>query len=85
MEEKMMNGYMKTQVENCFRIRAYGRTELAVAYCPELTPGSAYRKLRQWIARSPGLSDRLRRLGDGRARTWTPAEVREIVGALGEP
>lgn len=68
-----------------FKIRAYGRTELAMTYCPELTPDSAYRKLRQWISRSPGLADRLRLLGDGKARTWTPAEVREIVGALGEP
>lgn len=66
---KLMNGIMKTQKENGIRIRAYGRTELVTAYCPELTPCSAYRKLRQWIARSPGLSDRLRRLGDGRART----------------
>lgn len=80
---------MKTQEtqreNNGFKLRAYGRTELALAYCPELTPGSAYRKLRQWITRSPGLTERLLRISDGRARTWTPAEVREIVEALGEP
>lgn len=41
----------QTQIE--FRIRAYGRTELAQLYCPTLTPGAAYRKLRQWITLSP--------------------------------
>lgn len=73
----------QTQIE--FRIRAYGRTELAQLYCPTLTPGAAYRKLRQWIALSPGLIARLETLGSGKSRTWTPAEVKEIVEALGEP
>lgn len=69
-----------------FKVRAYGRTELAQEYCPTLTPSAAYRKLRQWISRSPGLAERLRLLGcNGRSRTWTPAEVKEIVEALGEP
>lgn len=72
-----------TQIE--FRIRAYGRTELAQLYCPTLTHGAAYRKLRQWIALSPGLTARLETLGSGKSRTWTPAEVKEIVEALGEP
>lgn len=73
----------QTQIE--FRIRAYGRTELAQLYCPTLTPSAAYRKLRQWIALSPGLTARLETLGSGKSRTWTPAEVKEIVEALGEP
>lgn len=85
MKTEAMRNFTGTQTGQEFRIRAYGRTELAMVYCPELTPCSAYRKLRQWINRSPGLADRLRRLGDGQARTWTPAEVREIVDALGEP
>ena len=69
-----------------FIIRAYGRTELAQAYLPHLSPGAAYAKLRQWIALSPGLQDRLRQIGDdGTCRTWTPRQVREIVRAIGEP
>lgn len=72
-----------TQIE--FRIRAYGRTELAQLYCPTLTPAAAYRKLRQWITLSPGLADRLASLGCGRQRTWPPSAVKEIVDALGEP
>ncbi len=73
-------------METEFSIRAYGRTELAQAYLPHLSAGAAYQKLRQWIALSPGLQDRLKAMGDdGACRTWTPRQVREIVGALGEP
>ena len=53
-----------------FRIRSYGRTELAQLYNPCLTPKAAYRKLVGWIDHS---------------RSYTPAQVREIVEALGEP
>ena len=73
-------------METEFSIRAYGRTELAQLYLPRLSAGAAYQKLRQWIALSPGLQDRLRAMGDdGTCRTWTPAQVREIVMAIGEP
>ena len=73
-------------METPFTLRAYGRTELAQLYLPHLSPGAAYQKLRQWIALSPGLQGRLRQLGDdGTCRTWTPRQVIEIVGALGEP
>ena len=69
-----------------FKIRAYGRTELALLYNPGLTDYSAYRKLMQWIAHSRPLTLRLEELGyDPRRRTFTPLEVRAIVEALGEP
>lgn len=68
-----------------FRIRAYGRTELAQAYSPGLSPGAAYGRLMKWIALSPGLAERLRGLGGGGVRVWTPAQVAAIVDALGEP
>ena len=32
-----------------FKIRTFGRTELAQLYCPELCPQAAFRKLNQWI------------------------------------
>lgn len=38
-----------------FRIRSYGRTELAQLYNPCLTPKAAYRKLVGWIDHYPGL------------------------------
>ena len=42
-----------------FRIRSYGRTELAQLYNPCLTPKAAYRKLVGWIDHYPGLAVRL--------------------------
>lgn len=69
-----------------FRIREYGRTELALCYCPDITGDAAWRKLRKWIERFPGLMDSLRNLGyDGSQRSFTPKQVYIIVEALGEP
>lgn len=69
-----------------FIVRAYGRTELAQMYSPELLPESAYRRLRRWIAYNPQLRSRF--MKDGRMekrRVFTPAEVRMIIDCLGEP
>ena len=46
-----------------FKIRAYGRMELAQLYSPELTGIAAYRKMNKWIVRCPGLQERLSDLG----------------------
>ena len=60
--------------------------ELAQKYCPDIAPESAWKKLKQWICLSPGLSDRLRELGyDGSTRSFNPAQVQAIVDAIGEP
>lgn len=67
-------------------IRAYGRTELAQAYFPNMTPDAAYRKLRGWIKGCRGLAERLAQLGyNRRRRSYTPAEVAAIFDLLGEP
>jgi len=70
-----------------FRIREYGRTELAQLYAPDITPKSAWKKLKGWIDYHPELPGRLARLGyrGDRQRVFTPAQVRAIVDALGEP
>ena len=69
-----------------FRIRHYGRMELAQLYCPDIAPESAWKKLKRWIDLNPGLADRLRAVGyDSRTRSFTPAQVRLITDALGEP
>ena len=69
-----------------FAIRTYGRTELAQIYCPGLCPEAAYRKLQRWIDLYPGLRRELSESGlSARSRTYTPAQVRIIVAALGEP
>ena len=69
-----------------FCVRQYGRQELALRYFPQMTPASAWRKLRRWLCINP----RLRRLvwhrGDGpQVRTFTPREVQSIIDELGEP
>ena len=48
---------------NEFKIRAYGRMELAQLYSPELTDIAAYRKMKKWISLCPGLLQRLYDLG----------------------
>ncbi|WP_418815816.1 DUF4248 domain-containing protein, partial [Paraprevotella clara] len=53
---------------------------------PELTDIAAYRKMKKWIERCPGLQQRLYDLGyQPEHRSYTPLEVRVIVDALGEP
>lgn len=69
-----------------FRIKEYGRTQLAQLYCPDIAPPSAWKKLRRWMAASPGLAGRLSALGYGDGcRSFTPAQVAAIVEALGTP
>lgn len=77
---------MQRNTNGDFRIRTYGRTELAQVYNPELTSGGAWKRLRSWITYYPGLKQRLDELGGGqRRRTYTPAQVAAIIEALGEP
>ena len=69
-----------------FEIRTYGRTELALCYFPDLNPQVAYRKLQYWIDYYPHLREKLEAMGSGlRCRTYMPAQVLLIVGAIGEP
>lgn len=73
-------------IKTGFRIRTYGRTELAQMYCPEMHPRAAFRKLMHWIDIYPHLNEQL--LAHGyipHSRTYTPAQVKLIVEALGEP
>lgn len=77
---------METSDHPLCHIRAYGRTELAQCYLPHLTPEAAWNKLKIWIYIHPHLSATLLRLGyNGHQRTFTPAQVKAIFDALGEP
>ena len=68
------------------KIRAFGKGELAQLYCPNITTAAARKKLMQWINLYPNLMDDLHRAGFSEAaRSFTPAQVRLIVEALGEP
>ena len=69
---------------NCepkFTIRAYGKSELAMKYFPNLSPESASNKFRNWLRINP----RLRELISRSSRDYTPKQVRRIVEEIGEP
>lgn len=69
-----------------FAIKEYGRTELALLYCPEVKPDSAWKRLRRWMEFHPTLMSRLHSLGyNDRQRSFTPLQTAAIVDALGEP
>lgn len=60
--------------------------ELAQLYCPDIAPESAWKKLKRWICLNHDLTRLLQDLGyDGHSRSFTPAQVRAITEALGEP
>ena len=65
-----------------FRIRSYGRTELAQLYNPCLTPKAAYRKLVGWIDHYPGLAVRLA-AGDRRGARRTVTHSFRGAKAMG--
>ena len=67
--------------EEKFVIKAYGKTELAMIYAPELTESGARARMRKWLAVNP----RLRKLLKMKGRTYTPRQVQRIVNELGEP
>lgn len=75
-----------TPLNTPFSFRAYGRTELAQVYCPQLSPGAAWQKLSLWIHLYPELTERLKAIGySPHQRVFTPRQVAMIVEALGEP
>lgn len=69
-----------------FQYRMYGKTELALKYCPHLSGSAARRKLMQWIGLQPQLVEELHHMGlMENSRSFTPIQVRLIVEAIGEP
>ena len=68
------------------KIKSYGKGELAQLYCPNLTTAAARKKLMLWINLYPNLMDALHQAGfSDSTRSFTPAQVKLIVDALGEP
>ena len=67
--------------DETFTIRAYGKSELAMMYFPDLTKETAMKKLRFWLSINP----RLRLLINRNFRNYTPKQVRLIVDEIGEP
>lgn len=77
---------MNTSEENKFAIRSYGKGELASLYMPGILPKSALATFNEWINKFPGLPEALQQSGLCPSnRRYTPAQVRLIIKALGEP
>lgn len=72
--------------EENFKIRNYGKSELASLYIPDIAPYSAADVLRKWIAKAPGLAEALAASGlKPKDKRYTPAQVQMIVSVIGEP
>jgi hypothetical protein len=72
--------------EHPFRIRKYGKGELASRYMPDFQPNSALRRFNQWLQVAPELIEQLKETGwTPKARLYTPRQVEMSVGWLGEP
>ena len=70
-----------------FKQKAYGKSELALLYFPDVTLAhTAVNHLMSWIRRNPMLTEELAKMGYRKsAKFFTPKEVGLIVGYLGEP
>ncbi len=68
------------------KIRSYGKAELAQLYSPHITPSAARKKLRFWIGLQPKLLQSLQEIGfTDTSKSFTPAQVKLIIEAIGEP
>ena len=67
--------------EKEFKIRAYGKCELAMMYFPENSKHTALKKLRFWLS----VNERLKHLVSREKNHYTPKQVKLIVDELGEP
>ena len=73
-------------MENTFRLRSYGLSELAVLYYPHRSPSWARRCLNRELQACRQLRETLRRQGWRiGCRVFSPRQVQTIVRFLGEP
>ncbi len=70
-----------------FKLKAYGKSELAMLYFPEANSTHvAVNHFMSWVKRSTTLQQRLHDMGYSKsAKTLSPKEVALIVEYLGEP
>lgn len=71
-----------------FKIKAYGKSELALLYFPESDPHVALNHLNSWIKHCRPLRNALDKAGcqqSNRAKFYSPKAVGLIVEYLGEP
>ncbi|WP_321424522.1 DUF4248 domain-containing protein [uncultured Bacteroides sp.] len=69
-----------------FKVRSYGKADLALMYNPEMCVREALRTLMRWIVRNERLYRDLMELGYKKScKILTPLEVAVITRYLGEP
>lgn len=74
------------EAEPTYRIRPYYKSELAEAYAPNLSTGSAVNRLMAWIRHNPHLHETLTATGYRTTqRIFTSRQVELIFEHLGEP
>ncbi len=78
--ENKLNQYPAMK-QHEFKIRFYGRTELAQEDFPNMHPIAAWAKLKLWRSINPDLCYLIKQ----KQRSFTSAQVEEIVKILGEP
>ncbi len=67
-------------------VRPYAKRELAVAYAPEISPGSALNRLSAWIHHHERLREELKETGyRPHQRIFTSLQVELIFRYLGRP
>ena len=71
---------------NYYKVRTYGKSELAQLYNPVAQPKAAVATLNRWIEKNSGLSKALTAIGYDKMRhTFFSREVALIFEYLGEP
>lgn len=69
-----------------FKVRAYGKTELAQLYMPNSEPRCACKILQRWFNINPELTEELNRAGYKKhQKILTPRQVKIIIKYIGEP
>ena len=69
-----------------FKIKSYGKSELAMQYFPDSDPHVALNRLNAWIRRCSPLADALAQCHQSpRAKFFSAQAVRHIIEFLGEP
>ena len=69
-----------------FKIKTYGKSELAMLYFPDSTPHVALNRLNAWIHRCKPLENALRDIYQTpHSKFFSPRAVRLITEYLGEP
>ncbi|MGL5562836.1 MAG: DUF4248 domain-containing protein [Tannerellaceae bacterium] len=83
---KQHSAFIMEKLTDQFICRAYAFGELAMLYCPHITPHSASRMLRKWIHETRNLRESLTAIGwRPYTKILTPKMVECVVHHLGRP